>query len=70
MTTQTLSSSENVFATRQSFSMFNRIAAMICEWRRRATSRRELAFLTNLDLKDIGYPASAAAEKIKPFWRA
>jgi uncharacterized protein YjiS (DUF1127 family) len=40
------------------------------EWRRRASARRELATLSALDLKDIGHPAEAEAEKAKPFWRA
>jgi len=42
----------------------------ISEWRRRLGSRRELAALTQLDVKDIGYPAGLEAEKRKPFWRS
>jgi uncharacterized protein YjiS (DUF1127 family) len=39
------------------------------EWQRRAQSRGELAHLSDLDIKDIGYPAAVEAEKSKPFWR-
>jgi len=42
---------------------------IILEWRRRAHSRGELARLSYLDIKDIGYPAAVEAEKSKPFWR-
>ena len=47
-----------------------RILEIILEWRRRMRSRRELAALSSLELKDIGYPARAALEISKPFWRA
>jgi uncharacterized protein YjiS (DUF1127 family) len=40
------------------------------EWRRRMSSRRELALLSELELRDIGYPDRLEAEKAKPFWRA
>lgn len=39
------------------------------EWRRRARSRRELALLSDVELRDMGYPAHFEAEKAKPFWR-
>jgi uncharacterized protein YjiS (DUF1127 family) len=42
----------------------------LIEWRRRMNWRRELAALSALDLKDIGHPAQAEAEKAKPFWQA
>jgi uncharacterized protein YjiS (DUF1127 family) len=42
----------------------------VMEWRRRMQSRRELATLSEIELRDIGYPARAEAEKAKPFWRA
>jgi uncharacterized protein YjiS (DUF1127 family) len=45
------------------------IFEIILEWQRRARSRRELARLSHLDVKDIGYPADVEAEKTKPFWR-
>lgn len=45
-----------------------RLAAAVREWRRRAASRRELAALTTLDIKDLGYPAGLEAEICKPFW--
>jgi uncharacterized protein YjiS (DUF1127 family) len=48
---------------------FGRFAEIIRIWRFRAVSRAELARLGELDLKDIGYPARAAAEKAAPFWR-
>jgi uncharacterized protein YjiS (DUF1127 family) len=46
-----------------------RLMGIIREWRRRVVSRRELAGLTDRDLRDIGYPADGEAEKHKPFWR-
>ncbi|HXW25164.1 MAG TPA: DUF1127 domain-containing protein [Xanthobacteraceae bacterium] len=51
-------------------SLWRALRATVWEWRRRMRSRRELADLPHFDLKDIGYPAEAAAEKSKPFWRA
>ena len=44
------------------------IFEIILELQRRARSRRELARLSYLDIKDIGYPAAIEAEKSKPFW--
>lgn len=35
-----------------------------------ASARRELATLSGLELRDIGYPPELDAEKAKPFWRA
>jgi uncharacterized protein YjiS (DUF1127 family) len=46
------------------------IVETVMEWRRRMRSRRELATLSEVELRDIGYPARAEAEKAKPFWRA
>jgi uncharacterized protein YjiS (DUF1127 family) len=70
MTTHSVSSSENIFAKPQlSRSRFHRFAEIVLEWRCRSTSRREIAALSALELKDIGYPARAEAEKAKPFWR-
>ena len=40
------------------------------EWLRRIASRRELAALTALEVKDLGYPAGIEAEKCKPFWES
>ena len=34
------------------------------------TVRRELAYLSDIELRDIGYPDRVEAEKAKPFWRA
>ncbi|MGA2891440.1 MAG: DUF1127 domain-containing protein [Xanthobacteraceae bacterium] len=71
MTTQSASSPENVFAKPPLGRLLHKIAVdTVVEWRRRIKSRRELATLTALELKDIGYPARAEAEKAKPFWRA
>jgi uncharacterized protein YjiS (DUF1127 family) len=39
------------------------IFEIILELQRRARSRRELARLSYLDIKDIGYPAAIEAEK-------
>ncbi len=71
MTTHSVSSRENVFvAPEQIGSLRRRIIDTLCEWRRRMRSRRELALLSALELKDIGYPARVEAEKAKAFWRA
>ncbi|HEX4408494.1 MAG TPA: DUF1127 domain-containing protein [Xanthobacteraceae bacterium] len=78
MSTQTASSREvalreNVFRPTTitgSQQRWSRIINIVLEWRRRAVSRRELAALGALDLKDIGYPDTVAAEMAKPFWRA
>jgi uncharacterized protein YjiS (DUF1127 family) len=45
-----------------------RLVETIREWRRRIASRRELAALTALDVRDLGYPAGREAEISKPFW--
>ena len=45
------------------------IEVIFLEWQRRKQSRRELARLSYLDIKDIGFPADIAAEKNKPFWK-
>ena len=66
-----ISPRENVFGTpKPAISLRDRLIEMFAEWRRRMGSRRELAALTYLDIKDIGYPPHAEAEKAKPFWRA
>jgi len=76
MTMQSFSTSENVFEKPNAFeklslaSLLRRFITMLLQWRQRMESRRELAKLSALDLKDIGYPAGAEAEKAKPFWRA
>jgi uncharacterized protein YjiS (DUF1127 family) len=71
MSTQSVSSSENVRAEpRSTAALPQRLIATLIEWRRRMNSRGELATLSELELKDIGYPARAEAEKAKPFWRA
>jgi uncharacterized protein YjiS (DUF1127 family) len=71
MSTQSVSSPENVLAEpRSAAAPRKRLIATLIEWRRRMNSRGELAALSELELKDIGYPARAEAEKAKPFWRA
>jgi len=47
-----------------------RLIETLREWRRRTRSRRELAMLSELDRKDLGYPDRIQAEIAKPFWRA
>jgi uncharacterized protein YjiS (DUF1127 family) len=45
------------------------LRAIVLEWRRRATGRRELAKLTQRELRDLGYSScDATAETLKPFW--
>jgi len=71
MTTQSISSPENVLVKPPLGRVLGkRFIATLVEWRRRMRSRRELAALSALELKDIGYPAGVEAEKAKPFWRA
>ena len=71
MTTQSVSSRENVLVKPQPVASLGwRVFETLIEWRRRMNSRCELASLSQLDLKDIGYPANAEAEKAKPFWQA
>jgi len=47
-----------------------RLVDMVREWRRRARSRRELASLSYLEIRDIGKWDQIDTEKCKPFWRA
>jgi uncharacterized protein YjiS (DUF1127 family) len=51
-------------------SALKHVFAMLREWYARYRSRHELADLSALDVKDIGYPADRAAELAKPFWKA
>lgn len=51
-------------------SLRKRLLDTVREWRRRANSRRELAGLSDLELRDIGNWEQIDAEKCKPFWRA
>jgi uncharacterized protein YjiS (DUF1127 family) len=47
------------------------LRALIGEWVHRAESRRELAALSDLALRDIGITrVDAIGEASKPFWRA
>ncbi len=70
MSTQSFLYRENTFRqaeTRQP--LWNHFLKVAVEWRRRAQSRRELARLSSLEMKDFGYPAAAEVEKRKPFWK-
>ena len=51
-------------------SSWRRLIDTLREWRRRAGSRRELAMLSELDRKDLGFRDRIDAEIAKPFWRA
>jgi uncharacterized protein YjiS (DUF1127 family) len=51
-------------------SLRKRLAGTFAQWQHRSRTRRELSQLSDVDLRDIGYPAGADAEKVKPFWRA
>jgi uncharacterized protein YjiS (DUF1127 family) len=51
-------------------SRLRQLPEMLRDWRGRIRSRRELAAMSQLDLKDLGYPAGVDAEKHKPFWRS
>ena len=71
MTTLQVSPRDNVLSTAHRFSALRiRIVDVWRVWLFRIRSRRELAALSDLELKDLGYPAEAAAEQSKPFWRA
>ncbi len=71
VSSQSVSLRENVLVEpRQVGSLRHRIIETLLEWRRRMRSRQELALLSQLELKDIGYPARVDVEKAKPFWRA
>lgn len=71
MSTHSASSGTKVLVPLQmGWPSHGRLALIIREWRRRSASRRELAVLTKLDVKDLGYPAGLEAEKCKPFWRS
>ncbi len=62
---------ENVVTEpRHAGSLGQRLIATLREWRRRGQSRRELAMLSELERKDLGYRDRIQAELAKPFWRA
>lgn len=62
---------ENVLIEpRQVGSLGRRLIETLREWRRRMQSRHELAMLSELERKDLGYPDRIQAEIAKPFWRA
>ena len=70
MSTHWVSSKAHIFLPKEtSQPPWKRILGTIGEWQRHARSRRELARLSHLDIKDIGFPADIAVEKNKPFWR-
>ena len=71
MTTDSASVGVSTFVNPQTApSLQKRLLAILREWQRRIHERRELAGLSELELRDIGYPAEIEAEKSKPFWRA
>jgi uncharacterized protein YjiS (DUF1127 family) len=66
-----VSSYDNVyFRPRLEPSLRRRFIETFLEWQRRIKSRHELACLSDIELRDIGYPDRVDAEKAKPFWRA
>jgi uncharacterized protein YjiS (DUF1127 family) len=70
MSTPSVSSGTHAFLPAQiSKSRGKPLIEALRDWRGRIRSRRELAALSQLDLKDLGYPAGVEAEKHKPFWR-
>jgi len=71
MTTQSVSSNPNTLAAAPGGALsLKRAIETLRLWRARIRARRELAMLSALELRDIGYPAAIEAEKNKPFWRA
>jgi uncharacterized protein YjiS (DUF1127 family) len=56
--------------TYASVSLVKHLTETLREWYERYRSRHELADMSALDVKDIGYPADRAAEVAKPFWKA
>lgn len=71
MSTHSVSSGTHIFLPAQiGQSRRKQWAETLREWRRRARSRRELAALSERDLRDLGHPAGVEAEKHKPFWRS
>jgi uncharacterized protein YjiS (DUF1127 family) len=55
-------------ALQSGLALRHRSIRILSEWIRRVRSRRELASLSDNDVKDLGYPATLEAEKSKPFW--
>lgn len=50
---------------------FASLRGLVAEWLRRIESRRDLAALTDRELRDIGITrVDALSEAEKPFWRA
>lgn len=51
-------------------SLMARLVDLLLDWNERARSRRQLAGLTETELKDIGLSHSdVTIESSKPFWR-
>lgn len=69
MSLDSISAHQSVFARPRNAGQWRQLLQTVLEWRRRAVSRRELALLSPFDLKDIGYPENAEAERSKPFWQ-
>lgn len=52
-------------------SVWNQLKQSFGEWRRRARSRRELMYLGESDLNDLGISrCDVQSEASKPFWQA
>lgn len=51
--------------------LLTNVVQTVCEWRRRARSRRQLAMMGERDYADLPFSRSEiSAEMNKPFWRA
>jgi uncharacterized protein YjiS (DUF1127 family) len=58
-------------ATYRLGSLLTSLGALFSEWRRRASSRRELAVLCDRCLRDMGATRYDVSQEVrKPFWRA
>ena len=64
-------SRDNAFRTRQEFhSLREKFIEVVCEWRRRSRSRRDLLALSDRELLDIRLNRlDARSEAGKPFWK-
>lgn len=70
MSTQSISSGANTLGLSETNpSLRGWLIGTVREWRRRFTSRRELAAMSYCELKDLGFPAAAAAGIEKRFWQ-
>jgi uncharacterized protein YjiS (DUF1127 family) len=71
MSTQSITSRSAVLRENvRAGSLGRRLIETLREWHRRTQSRHELAMLSEIERKDLGYPERIQAEIAKPFWRA